>query len=510
MKKIVLIILCVSICQGVSLSLTEDKPEQRQNLHSPFWFNLMLNGQKTGYFSFNQHTAMEDGKPFIIREEETFMKIKRSQHLLSIHSRGINKMDADGRLIQFSYRSLQGDSDTGISGEFDYEKGVIHLTHTRNEHQRTDTLNIIKDSLTEYQALTHLKKRGWTEGDSLSYSTLMTEKGSYINVNMKLEKIEKKGNGDHTRTLYKIVRTIRDIPGIRSVTWIDPEFTPHSGELVFPHITYTLEPTLKKEALQLIDEFLPSLDLARIPLENSNLFDTKNDGPDKIKKIVLLLKLKKGEAFTHNLDGGLQHVGEGNLDEGLQVAVHSNIPLNIKHEPIHPYPEALSPFLCSNSYIESDDARIIALAKELTVKSSAWETAIKMKNWVHDNVLMTFNTGFASALEVLNSREGDCTEHAVLTAALCRSCGIPARVAFGYNLSFENKENPVYVGHMWNEVFIGDEWIPIDSTSPDNTTSPFRLRFFFSSLDNREFLEKNTLFSLTQNVEITLIIINPR
>ena len=37
----------------------------------------------------------------------------------------------------------------------------------------------------------------------------------------------------------------------------------------------------------------------------------------------------------------------------------------------------------------------------------------------------------ATAAEVARSREGDCTEHAVLLAALARARGIPARVAMG-------------------------------------------------------------------------------
>ena len=59
------------------------------------------------------------------------------------------------------------------------------------------------------------------------------------------------------------------------------------------------------------------------------------------------------------------------------------------------------------------------------------------------------------------SREGDCTEHAVLLAALARACGIPARVAIGL----------VYVDqaggfgyHMWTEMYLSGHWIPLDAT----------------------------------------------
>src|SRR5208283_2511060 len=41
------------------------------------------------------------------------------------------------------------------------------------------------------------------------------------------------------------------------------------------------------------------------------------------------------------------------------------------------------------------------------------------------------NIGFASAEETAKSREGDCTEHAVLCAAIGRAAGLPTRCVFG-------------------------------------------------------------------------------
>jgi transglutaminase/protease-like cytokinesis protein 3 len=66
---------------------------------------------------------------------------------------------------------------------------------------------------------------------------------------------------------------------------------------------------------------------------------------------------------------------------------------------------------------------------------------------------------FATAAQVARNRSGDCTEHAVLTAALCRAHGIPARVATGLVAV-----NDMYAFHMWNEVWIRDRWVPVDAT----------------------------------------------
>jgi hypothetical protein len=62
---------------------------------------------------------------------------------------------------------------------------------------------------------------------------------------------------------------------------------------------------------------------------------------------------------------------------------------------------------------------------------------------------------------------------------------------------------------MWNEVFIGGKWLPIDSTSSGTLLDPFRVRFFSSSLESREIIKTTALFTLTQNLDITLLSTTP-
>jgi transglutaminase-like putative cysteine protease len=71
--------------------------------------------------------------------------------------------------------------------------------------------------------------------------------------------------------------------------------------------------------------------------------------------------------------------------------------------------------------------------------------------------------GYASAAEVLESRQGDCSEFAVLTAALCRAVGIPARVVVGiaYVQDFAGHEG--FGGHAWTQAYVGDRWIGLDA-----------------------------------------------
>ena len=74
------------------------------------------------------------------------------------------------------------------------------------------------------------------------------------------------------------------------------------------------------------------------------------------------------------------------------------------------------------------------------------------------------SVGYGSALDTLKSREGDCTEHAVLLAALARALGIPARIAVGlaYAPGFPGHAQS-FVPHMWVQAWIGDRWQSYDA-----------------------------------------------
>jgi transglutaminase-like putative cysteine protease len=80
--------------------------------------------------------------------------------------------------------------------------------------------------------------------------------------------------------------------------------------------------------------------------------------------------------------------------------------------------------------------------------------------------------GFASAAEVARTRTGDCTEHAVLLAAMLRAEKIPARVVSGliYADEFEGKKG-IFGYHMWAQASLGGgSWLNLDATLPDNAT----------------------------------------
>jgi hypothetical protein len=188
--------------------------------------------------------------------------------------------------------------------------------------------------------------------------------------------------------------------------------------------------------------------------------------PEKAKEIVYTIMPKKPEAELHFPITDIQQVET--LDNGgIVVTVR---PLLGASHTIFPYkgndPDILKA-LKSTPYIQSDHPEIIKLAASCAKdKKFALDAALAIEKFVGVYIKnKDLSVGYASALEVVRSRQGDCTEHALLTAALCRAVGIPSRVVVGvvYVNNFLGMKN-CFGGHEWTEAFIGGEWIGLDAS----------------------------------------------
>jgi hypothetical protein len=88
-------------------------------------------------------------------------------------------------------------------------------------------------------------------------------------------------------------------------------------------------------------------------------------------------------------------------------------------------------FLLPSPFIESKDAKIAALAPQITAgKETAWESAAAIFDWVRENVKYEFATEIKPAVAALKDGQGDCEELSSLFIALCRASKIPARAVW--------------------------------------------------------------------------------
>lgn len=129
----------------------------------------------------------------------------------------------------------------------------------------------------------------------------------------------------------------------------------------------------------------------------------------------------------------------------------------------------------AGSMIQSDAPEISVLAqKVLPGETDPAKLAPALERFVFEFIVnKNYARGFVTALEVAENPSGDCTEHAVLLAALARNRKIPARIVQG--LIYE-KNSGKMAWHVWNELYVNDRWVPFDATLGDGSVGVNHLR----------------------------------
>lgn len=220
---------------------------------------------------------------------------------------------------------------------------------------------------------------------------------------------------------------------------------------------------------------------------------SENDVLDLLKAALLdspvpLKKASSAKSITYKLqatgedrffvptgDNQRVHTGENGI---VTVMVESVAPLA---GVVFPYrgnnPAALAA-LEPTRFLQCEQPEIIKLAQQAVGDTKdAAEAVRRIERFVGDYIHeKSFSVGYASAVEVAASRQGDCTEHAVLSAALCRAVGIPAEVVSGvaYIDEFVGRRN-VFGPHAWNRAWVGDRWIGFDATGVGGGFGPGRI-----------------------------------
>jgi transglutaminase-like putative cysteine protease len=232
--------------------------------------------------------------------------------------------------------------------------------------------------------------------------------------------------------------------------------------------------------------------------------------PERARRAVYELSLEDGSPVPWLPAGGAQRVRRLAEEGRLRVTVHrdpADAPAPAPPPPADsdearsggagaaPWDDTVSQdHRAASLFVDHDDPAVRRLLKRQrpadadpapesptetrAAPASAADRARELSHFVHKYVATKdLDTGLATASQVVGSRAGDCTEHAVLLAALLRAEGIPARLVTGlvYLEEFAGSDS-VFGYHMWVQAAIGAEgpqavgdagrWIDLDPTLP--------------------------------------------
>jgi transglutaminase-like putative cysteine protease len=184
-----------------------------------------------------------------------------------------------------------------------------------------------------------------------------------------------------------------------------------------------------------------------------------------------------------------------------------------------PRPESLKAYLASNKFLILEDTLLIKTAAQIVgAETDPVKVTGKIYAWVSENVSFKLGTVlFGNSQEVLRNLTGDCSEAAILTAALLRVRGIPSRLAFG----FASLGRGVFIGHAWTEAYLERNLLPRDSAKASSVWGQWvgvdaALRQFPAGVERVKLLElqgeadmrvaaTNLMIAVLSNLEIEIL-----
>ena len=327
------------------------------------------------------------------------------------------------------------------------------LTVTTGETQQTTDWP--KGALLREGELLLQKRQGLKEGLTYKYTTFETTGLRPMEMNVRVAGKKPVDVLGKQETLWEIAC---EAPGITATVYVTDDFKMRKNLMAQGGLNLETVACSKEVALS---ESAPVDVLNKVLLDSPRPLDNLAEAGSVVYRLVP----NEGAKVTiPNLDSQKVAVDAGGLTVTISAPRAGMMP-SLGADPSAA--AALKPTL----YLNSDSPEVVALAKQAVGASpvqNPLEATRRIEVFVRNYITnKDYGVVYAKASEVVGSRQGDCTEHAVLAAAMCQASGIPAQVVAGivYTEEFGEREN-VFVPHAWVRAYAGGTWVEFDPALP--------------------------------------------
>jgi transglutaminase-like putative cysteine protease len=503
------LVLCATTCctrDSAPVSTAEDSaspsaPPSTQPTQSPdsvreTWDVYYIEGAKVGHGRTRCERVTEEGRELVHIQTEQTTSFKRFDQKISQHIELESWELPNGPMVRF--QSAVNDATSKITTHGRYHQGELTIDTVTLGKTQTTTLPFDPSWGGFFATEQRLERQPMQPGEKRSFLALVpvfNQVGQFTLETVGREMTEVLGE---QRELLRIRAAMQFGPtSIDTVIWTDEK----GG------IWKTVIPTLN----QVI--YRTTRDQALAEATNQKEFDLgwrsvvtvkqKLERPHDTREIVYRATLANGDPAREFSNGGSQQVRslDAHTAEVTVRALRPNEPQQEFGRAPPPTDAERSP----NNFLQSDDAAVQRLAQTVAAdEADQWKVACALERLVRDTVdAPEQSPAVATAADVAQSHTGDCTEHAVLLAALCRARGIPARVAIGL-VYYERSRGFAY--HMWTEAWIADRWIPLDGTLGRGGIGAAHLKITHSNLDSSDSLSAFLpVFKLLGQLQLELL-----
>ena len=453
--------------------------EKMMQLPQDDWLNLTLMGTKIGYAHIYMEKSRYEDEAVIRVRTDMVMDLKRTDTGLRLTTTRISYVGMDLVPRYFIATSNETGQEKRIEGHI--RDGVAYLeTNLAGKTTHTQT-PISADTIFEQMVGYFVLQRSIQVGDVYTLRVFNLDLMQPVKTEVSVVREDQIEFDGKMEPVYVVNYSMDIMGGLTTTQWLGHNGTTYRMELGLMGLKMVLAKTDMQTALGESGEVDVIL--------NTKIFAQGGPPIPGARRFKARLRLTEGQLDKAVMIDTCQELQVDN--DPRHGVLEINVPMIDRVEtPNLPIQDQngnkeLAQFLKSTVYIQAEHPTIRAKAVEvIDGEINAWKAAEKLCRWVHENIHdKNLKIGFGSALQTLESLEGDCTEHTVLMIAMARSVGIPARVCAG--LVFQGD---AFYYHFWPEVYVG-EWVAMEPTLGQIQADANHIQLAGSELESDSMLE---------------------
>ena len=443
------------------------------------WMEIFMSGQKIGY----GHLLFRREGDLITCEQHQEFHLMRLDSAITMTEDSTSTETLAGSPRSFHCNMNMGDQPTVVDGHGDGH--TFDITSLQGAFRQQQTVTFPDGVLMAWGAERLARQKGLAPGtayDFLSYDSTV-DAFAPLPTHTEVSAPEKVSIYGHDVTASRVALRVTSKNGLGStdgISWVDAN--DRTVKVSLPMGPLSMEMVAATEA-QAKGDYLPA------DIFSASLITLDQPVPAATATITLRLRRADGQPLPPIPESAMEH-GEI-LPDGSARLTLTRPSLARTQAAAAPGPALAdtAPFLARNSYLDTSDPLVRQLATTAGGPAATAPKAVaqQLRDFVATYIdKKDMSVGFGTATETAKSREGDCTEHAVLLAALGRARGLPARVDCGlvYVPHYEGHDN-VLGFHMWAQFYFDGRWQDYDAALTDTAAAPYwRLGFVASDLND--------------------------
>ena len=407
---------------------------------SETWDAVYIEGAKAGYVHTTVREIERDGKKLLSCTQATQLGVKREGNVVTMRVETGDEETADGKVVGVSMTQFAGKDKLTVTGRVEDGQLVLRTTPGDQVVKRPWDDGVIGLAAQERIFADRKSK----PGDQFTYLSFEPPIQAVTTVRVTVKEPEEvdvfeiKG-GKAERVKRKLLRAEgapdkamvngQPLPLPALTVWLDENREMVRREADQPGLgKFTLFRTTQAVAEE--EGAAPAL-LPDLLINSLITLDRPIDHPERAKEVVYRITLKGEDDPAAAFAQDARQQAEKAEGPTFELHVHAlrepRAGVNDK-EPGEEY-------LRSTYFLDGKADKIKALAAEAVGdETDSWRQAQRIEKWVHEHMKVSTAVDYVPASRTAADLRGDCRQHAMLAAALCRALKIPARTAAGPGL----------------------------------------------------------------------------